>query len=214
LGVKSSDTLFFNQKHKIKGEGEKTIFCILSSFLFNFILKKGPSVFLRFLHSFFIHTYIYMKYRRLKDIELEKLEKRFIEFLVSNTITGDDWKMLKEKDPERASTMIDIFSDMVFETTIKRIEFLKFREAKEIKLFKCEADKIILMGLSADETVPVDFTVHIDMKELMNHTAGLSIYRHEKKYKPNRDMELFRMLESGCQITDGHLFGIFEKLNA
>jgi Family of unknown function (DUF6495) len=154
-----------------------------------------------------------MKYRRLKDSELEKLEKRFIEFLVSNTITGEDWKMLKEKDPERASTLVDIFSDMVFETTIKRIEFLKFRETKDIKLFKCEADKIILMGLTADETVPVDFTVHIDMKELMNHTAGLSIYKNEKAYKPNRDMELFRMLESGCQITDGHLFGIFEKLN-
>ena len=155
-----------------------------------------------------------MKYRRLKDSELEKLEKRFIEFLVSNTITGEDWAMLKVKDPERASTLIDIFSEMVFETTIKRIEFLKFREPKEIKLFKCEADKIILMGLSADETVPVDFTVHIDMKELMNHTANLSIFRHEKEYKPNREMELFRMLESGCQITDGHLFGIFEKLNA
>jgi hypothetical protein len=155
-----------------------------------------------------------MKYRRLKDSELEKLEKRFVEFLVANTITGDDWVMLKTKDPERASTLIDIFSDMVFETTIKRIEFLKHREPKDIKLFKCEADKIILIGLSADETVPIDFTVNIDMKVLMNHTSGLSIYKQEKKYKPNREQELFRMLETGCQITDGHLFGIFEKLQS
>jgi hypothetical protein len=154
-----------------------------------------------------------MKYRRLTDSELQKLEARFIQFLVSNTITGDDWKMLKERDPERVSTLIDIFSEMVFETTIKRIEYLKFREAKEIKLFKCEEKKIILMGLSANETVPVDFTVKIDMKELMQHTEGLSIYKNEKKYKPDREQELFRMLESGCQITDGHLFGIFEKLH-
>ena len=155
-----------------------------------------------------------MKYRRLTESELQKLENRFIQFLVSNTVTADDWAKFKDKDPERAQKLIDIFSEMVFDSTIKRIEFLKYREAKEIKLFKCEADKITLMGLTANETVPVDFTISIDIKELMQHTEGLSIYRTEKPYKPNREAELFKMLESGCQITDGHLFDIFEKLHS
>lgn len=154
-----------------------------------------------------------MKYRRLSIEELQNLEQRFIQFLVANTITGADWTKIKQKDPEKASRMIDIFSEMMFETTLKKVKYLKSRTAKEIKVFKYDEDKIILMGLVADEKTPVDFNQLVDLKEIMNHTEGLSIYRTEKKYDTNREQELFNMMESGSLITDNQLFDLLEKLH-
>lgn len=153
-----------------------------------------------------------MKYRRLTPSELEKLEARFVQFLVSNTITSDDWATIKTHDPEKAERLVDIFSEMMFESSLKKVEFLKFSEPKDIKVFSCGAESMKLIGLSADDKTPVDFTKPFNTKELMEHLEGLSIYHSEKKYQNNREQELFKMMEGGCLITDGHLFGILEKL--
>lgn len=154
-----------------------------------------------------------MKYRRLTIEELQNLEQRFIQFLVANTITGADWTKLKADEPEQASRLIDIFSEMMFETSLKKVQYLKLREPKEIKVFRCDVDKIVLMGLVADEKTPVDFTKLVDLKEIMNYTEGLSIYRNEKTYDGNREQEVFKMMETGSLISDSQLFDLLEKLH-
>ncbi len=154
-----------------------------------------------------------MKFRRLTDNELAQLEKRFIQFLVANTITGDDWAKIKVDRPEEAQKLIDIFSEMMFKTSLQKIEFLKFSEPKEIKIFRCGQENITLMGLVADDKTPVDFTQPFNTKQIMQYTEGLSIYRSEKKYASDREQELFKMMESGCLVTDGLLFGMLEKIH-
>ena len=69
------------------------------------------------------------------------------------------------------------------------------------------------MGLVADEKTPVDFTKLVDLKEIMNYTEGLSIYRNEKTYDGNREQELFKMMETGSLISDNQLFDLLEKLH-
>ncbi len=154
-----------------------------------------------------------MKYRRLSDAELQQLEKKFVNFLVANTITGADWANIKKDKPEQANRLLDIFSDMVFESSLKNVEYLKFREAKDMKIFHCGKETITLMGLCADENTAIDFTQEIDIKKVMLNTEGLSIYRNEKKYAENRERELFKMMESGCRISDGYLFNILDTLH-
>jgi hypothetical protein len=154
-----------------------------------------------------------MKYRRLTDTEFQLLEKKFINFLVANTITGDDWAYLKKDKPEQADKLLDIFSDMVFESSLKNIEYLKFREVKDIKIFHCGKEFMTLLGLCADEKTVIDFTQELDIKQIMLNTDGLSIYKNEKKYSQNREQELFKMMETGCRISDGYLYNILEKLH-
>ena len=40
-----------------------------------------------------------VKYRALTHEELESMEKEFIDFLVLNGITGEDWEKLKNEKP-------------------------------------------------------------------------------------------------------------------
>jgi hypothetical protein len=149
-----------------------------------------------------------MTFRRLNTEELAALEKPFINFLVANTITGDDWAKMKAQEPERASKMIDIFSDFIFEERLRKVHFIQHQEPKELRLFKCGGDKMELIGLQVASDSPIDFTRHSDLSKISPDTEGVNIYRAEKKYTRGREREIFEMLDNGCRISEGSLYEV------
>ena len=160
-----------------------------------------------------------MKYRRLTTDELEELETEFIQFLASNTVTGEDWEALKKDDAERAEELIDIFSDIVFEKVLQRIEYLEMNTPKDIRTFHCGPEIIRLNGLRVVGESDLDLTVNQDPREMMAQAqksgATLQMYTGEKNYKPSRDEELFLMMQHGALISkDGFLFNTLEGLKS
>jgi hypothetical protein len=149
-----------------------------------------------------------MTFRRLNSDELAALEKPFIKFLVANTITGSDWEKMKTQEPERASKMLDIFSDFIFEERLRKVEFIQHQEPKELRLFKCTDDTIYLIGLQVDADSNIDFTRQTDLTKMGVSTEGVNIYRAEKKYTRGREREIFELLESGCRVSEGGLFEV------
>lgn len=145
------------------------------------------------------------RYRLLSKNELQELEKEFVEFLVLNGIVAEDWLKLKEQDIEKAEKMVELFSDVVLEGVLRKVQYLEYRDKTEIRCFQCLPDKIVLVGLSGDETS--DFTDSEYLKEaLKNPPKGIRVYTSEKEYKTSREQELFEMTEAGCYISDGKLF--------
>ena len=158
-----------------------------------------------------------MKYRRLTNAELKILEKEFVQFLASNHITKDDWLKLKESAMEKVEELIGIFSDIVFEKTLKKIEYLEFKTSHDLKIFHCKKNTITLIGLSVNKNASIDFTQTHNpkaMAEMLKKTdAALQLYAAEKPYKTNREAELFGMLQGGCLILkDGTLFKTLQTL--
>jgi len=158
-----------------------------------------------------------MKYRRLTNDELAELETEFVRFLVSNTVTGDDWEKIKTENPERAEGLIEIFSDIVFEKTITKIEYLEMKTPKDLKIFRCNKDEIELMGMKMEGESDLDFTHDISPEEMMaklqSSNAKLQLYSANKKYKDgNREQEIFQMMQWGSLISDGKLFHLLQTL--
>ena len=131
-------------------------------------------------------------YRRLTKEELEPLEQEFVEFLVVNGITADDWVKLKEEESEKANKMIDLFSEVVFEGIFRKAQFLEIRTKQFVHAYQCLTDKIVLVG--AEVTDPAA------------NVADLNIFMTEKPYGAKREHELFEMTQKGCSISDGELF--------
>lgn len=156
-----------------------------------------------------------MKFRRLTLEELNELEEDFVQFLVANTVTGPDWEKIKTEQPDKAENLIELFSDIVFEKIIKGINYMEFKIADDIKTFHCLENKIILNAIRIDGETNIDLRDDLPPQELMKqvHESGakMQIYSAEKDYRPNREQELFRMLEGGAQISrDGMLFKAIE----
>ena len=143
-----------------------------------------------------------MKYRKLTSEELNELEKEFIDFLVVNGITADDWVKLKEENVNKAELIIDSFSDVVFESAMRKIKYLKFVTPKSIKCFQCLDQEIVLVAVDADKGTDVDFTMDNWKNDLLNS----SVYTTTKKYNKVREIELFDMVQLGAEVSKGEMF--------
>jgi len=144
------------------------------------------------------------KYKALNIEELESLEKEFVDFLVLNGIMHDDWVKMKEEDPTAAQKMTELFSDVVWESILRNAKFLDFRSPNSIKCFQCLADKIVLVGVDSTDT---DMSKEAFAKlSTADYPDDVVAFTTEKEYGKVRELELFDMLEWGCEISDGTLF--------
>lgn len=154
-----------------------------------------------------------MKYRKLSLEELEELREDFVRFLAANHVTAPDWEKIKTREPEKAEGLIALFSDEVFEQVLTRLEYLEFKTPQDLKTFHCGPDKIVMLGLLADESSGIDFTQNQPLSVFLDSGASLKLYTAEKGYGGSREQELFRMMENGCLISkDGEMFRLLDGL--
>jgi len=146
------------------------------------------------------------KYRALTKDELAGLEKEFVDYLIVNGITADDWVKIKEEEKEKAEDIIVLFSDVVFEGVMRKVKFLEFREKSDLKAFQCLEEKIILVGMMS-ENPEVNFTEKKYLETAAQEPPkGVKVYSTEKPYAKTRELELFEMIQAGCSISDGQVF--------
>ncbi len=145
------------------------------------------------------------KYRLLNAEELKGMEKDFVDYLVVNGIVADDWEKMKSETPNSAQRIVDLFSDVVFEKILRNITHLEIHEKQSIRSFKCDAEEIELITMEL-ENGEADFTDPSFIAQAMHKPPeDLLIYKTEKPYKEERELELFKMIEKGCLVSNGNL---------
>jgi hypothetical protein len=147
------------------------------------------------------------KYRILTREELQELEKEFVEYLVLNGITAQDWVKMKEQRKEEAEEIIVLFSDVVFESIMRKVKFLESRGKKYIRIFQCLPEQLVMVAMEADENTASDFSDPTWLQQAMqNPPAGIKVYTTSKPYTMLREREVFEMTQTGCFITDDRIF--------
>jgi len=142
-----------------------------------------------------------MKYRCLSDNELKELEQEFKHFLISNNVYTEEWEALNQKKDKKVQELVEMFSDIVLDKALKNIRFLEHLTSNDIKSFKCDDDKMTLIGVTS-KNKNIDFT-----KDVLSKFANeLDIFKTDKKYHQQRELEVFELLESGCTIIDEERF--------
>ncbi len=146
------------------------------------------------------------KYRLLTNEELTELKEEFINYLIVNGIHADDWSKMLSEDTEEAQGIVDLFSDVVFESIMRKTNYLEFRSANDLKVFQCLAEEIVLVGVRTHQ-IDVNFEDPEFLKAAIeNPPEGLEVYTSTKKYRKERELELFEMIEAGCTIGGEELF--------
>ncbi|MCB9261681.1 MAG: hypothetical protein H6607_04835 [Flavobacteriales bacterium] len=144
-----------------------------------------------------------MKYKRLTIHELEKLEKEFIEFLVINGIEAKDWEKIKQESPTNTEQIIENFSDVVHESTLRKVEYLQLILPHQLLCFYCQPNQIVLVGLQSTTT---DFTQIKSLEDIDFSNPEFELFTQTKSYSKPREMELFDLINSGAGIADNTLF--------
>ncbi len=147
------------------------------------------------------------EYRLLSSSELEELTQEFIEYLIVNGITAEEWENIKATDLSKAEKIIELFSDVVFESILRKTAFLEYREKRKLHVFQCLPEKLVALVMETGDEAGGNFLdpAYV-MKAANNPPVSLKVYTTEKKYTRKRESELFEMLQTGCTITDDKLF--------
>lgn len=153
------------------------------------------------------------KYRLLTNQELVEMKTEFINYLVVNGITADDWKKLLAEEPTKAQEIVDLFSDVVFEKILRKVNFVLKQTKKQIVAFHCMEETIEMCGLIAGPDIDVDFTDHETISKLIaNPIKGLETVHGEKPYGKVRELEIFEMTQQGGLISDGNVFNALKSI--
>lgn len=153
-----------------------------------------------------------MKYIRLTKEQLEEMHQEFINFLATQSITAEEWELIKKNKPEVAEQELDVFSDLVWEGVLSKVEYLEHFSPQHMFLFKVGELKISMISIEVEDK-GIDITTPAGYKWLQNNFMKdeVNLYSSSKLLSDDRNNDIFVLIRQGASITQGDLFSWFEK---
>jgi len=153
-----------------------------------------------------------MKYRRLTKQQLEELQPEFINFLATQSITGEEWKNLKNEKPAVAEDEVDVFSDLIWEGVLTKVDYLENVSAQHMHLFYCAGKEMKLISVKVMNP-DIDLTTTIGFNWFKkNWQSDFVEYLTASKAYSDENLDKFKLIEQGAVITKGDLYKWFETM--
>lgn len=151
-----------------------------------------------------------MKYERLTKEQFEELHQEFINFLASQSITADEWKDIKTNKPQVAEEELDVFSDLVWEGVLRKVEYLEHISAHFLFMFRFTETNINLIKIEI-KSPHIDITTDEGYAWLKNNLFADTVEIHQatKALSNDRNKDIFALIKQGANITKGDLFNYF-----
>jgi len=152
-----------------------------------------------------------MKYTRLTKEQLEEMHQEFINFLATQSITAKEWEDIKINKPEVAEEELDLFSDLVWEGVLNKVEFLEHFSPQQIYLFNITEVEMDLIAIKV-ENEAIDLTSREGYNWLRKNIMddAVNLFTSSKVLNADRNKDIFALIQQGAVITKGELFGYFD----
>ena len=153
-----------------------------------------------------------MKYSRLTKEQFEELNQEFINFLATQSITGDEWQDIKTNKPDVAEQELDIFSDLVWEGVLNQTKYLEHISPKDIHLFALNEDHMHLIGIKVKEDVDLTTAEGFNWLRANLMHDHVEFVQAKKDYNNDKNLDKFTLIQQGSNITKGELYQYMFKL--
>lgn len=154
-----------------------------------------------------------MKYERLTKEQFEELHQEFINFLAAQSITAKEWSEIKKEKPDVVEEELDIFSDLVWEGVLKKVEYLEHISAQYMFLFHFTETQIELIKIEV-KNKSIDITTKEGYAWLQKNILAneVEIHTATKALSEDRNKDIFALIKQGASITKGKLYHYFDTL--
>lgn len=154
-----------------------------------------------------------MKYTRLTKEQFEELHQEFINFLATQSITGEEWASIKADKPEVAEQELDVFSDLVWEGVLGRVTYLEHISPSQMHLFNLKDDLMELIAVKLkNDSVDLTTKEGFDWFRTNVMSDDVEFLTAKKDYSEDKALDKFKLIQQGAVITRGDLFGYLAKL--
>lgn len=153
-----------------------------------------------------------MKYLRLTKEQLEELQPEFVNFLATQSITGEEWATIKEKQPLVAEEEIDVFSDLVWEGVLTKAQYLEHISPNQMHLFYLKENNMALIAVKVNKE-GIDITTQEGYAWLKGNLGNDDVVfmSASKEYSEDHNADKFKLVSEGAVITKGDLYRWFER---
>ena len=154
-----------------------------------------------------------MKYTRLTKEQLEELHKEFINFLATQSITGEEWAEIKATKSAVAEQELDVFSDLIWEGVLEKAQYLQNTSPQQLFLFKLAESEMHLIVVKVTDT-SIDITTLEGFEWLQGHldTDNVELFTASKAYSEDKNKDIFDLIRQGAEIVDDKLYQSFQRL--
>jgi hypothetical protein len=155
-----------------------------------------------------------MKYRQLTKEQFESMHQEFAQFLATQKIDVDTWTKMKSDNSELVEEELNLFSDMVWDDVLTKVEYLEHFSKSSVNFFKCEKEAIYRIAVTIDKEI--DLLSEEGYKWLLQNPKddAIDYLKGSKQYSGERNKEIFQLIEKGSQIARGELFEYFNRLTS
>ncbi|MFT5237837.1 MAG: cag pathogenicity island protein 24 [Flavobacteriaceae bacterium] len=154
-----------------------------------------------------------MKYSRLTKEQFDSLSLEFINFLATQSITAKEWELIKTNEPKVAEEELDIFSDLVWEGVLSKVEFLENISGQQLFLFRIIETEMDLIVVKATKT-DIDISSANGYKWLQENFASddVEFFTATKAFSEDKNLDVFSLIQQGAVITKGSLYQFFKGI--
>ena len=157
---------------------------------------------------------IKMKYRKLTKEQFKSLHKEFAQFLATQKIDVDKWNKMKSQNTELVEEELNLFSDLVWEDVLNKVEYLEHFSQQSVNLFKCEREAIYRIVITINKDIDLlseegyKWLLENPKDQVIDYLKGIKVYSKQK------NTEIFNLIEKGSQISRGELYEYFNQLTS
>jgi hypothetical protein len=154
-----------------------------------------------------------IKYARLTKEQFDELQQEFINFLATQSISAEEWKDIKKNKPEAAEEELDIFSDLIWEGVLEKVQYLENISANQMHLFYLTPHEMKLIAIKV-HMPGIDLATANGFAWFKQNylTDKVEIMKATKGYDAEKKVERFKLIEKGAVITKGELYRWFEEM--
>ena len=155
-----------------------------------------------------------MKYRQLTKEQFESLHKEFAQFLATQKIDADAWNKMKSQNSALVEDELNLFSDLVWDNVLNKVEYLEHFSETSVNLFKCEKEAVYRIVVTIDKEI--DLFSEEGYKWLLENPKNVAVdyLKGSKAYISEKNQEIFDLIEKGSQIARGELYEYFNRLTS
>lgn len=155
-----------------------------------------------------------MKYRQLTKEQFESLHQEFAQFLATQKIDVSEWDKIKSEKPELAEEELNLFSDLVWDDVLNKVNYLEHFSKTSVNLFKTEKESIQRIVVQVHKEINLLSQEGYEWLLKNPKCDTIEYFKGDKKYNSERNIEIFDLIEKGSQISRGELFEFFNRLTS
>lgn len=153
-----------------------------------------------------------LKYRMLTKEEMEIFDEDFKHFMITNGVTNEEWIEWNKTNLDKATQLVEVFSDTVLQKVYEKIKYIEFRSLDSCIVFYCDLDKIEMISINRKND-SVDLSTPDSIHDaLSKNEKALTYFKTSKSYSTLREQEIHQMIEQGCFNSTKEFWELLLKL--